>query len=234
MITIAISKQLFDLQEIDTHLARLSRERAALDDGSAARANLEILEKALREQEQKLDELNAARIASEEDLQARETKLTTQQTRLMNAKSAHEVQSLERDIAALTSARGELDEKVLLLMEEIEQVSAKQDDLRSQHEKQREELMQIEAQFAAETARIDGEQGQLREQREAQFAALSAVEQKKYEDTAARHHGIAVVHNENGSCSACGTALTPFILKSAKTEDWPTCESCRRLLFVAQ
>jgi len=223
---------LLELQEIDNHLARLSRERAALDDGSETRASLGTLENALSEQQQKLDELNATRISSEEDLKAREIKLSTQQTRLMNAKSAHEVQSLERDIAALTNARGELDEKVLLLMDEIDQCAAKLDELRAQHQENQTLLSGIESTFATETARIDGEEGQWRAQREEKFAGLSAVEQKKYEDAAARHKGIAVVHNENGSCSACGTALTPFILKSAKTEDWPTCESCRRLLFV--
>src|SRR5690606_13469181 len=159
-------------------------------------------------------------------------KLNTQQTRLMNAKNAHEVQSLERDIAALTAARGELDEKVLLLMDEIEGATAQRDELRNRHNQQQQELASIESNFSAESARINNAEAQLQSQRAEKYAALSAVEQKKYYDTAARHKGIAVAHIENGACSACGTALTPFILKAAKTEDWPTCESCRRLLFV--
>lgn len=220
------------MQEIDTQLMRLNRERAALDNGDHARAARDTLAAALQEQEQQLNLLNSARISKEDDLATREAKINTQQTRLMKAQSTHEIQALERDIKALSAARSELDETVLLLMDDIEQCAAKLDELRGQHQEQEQLLEQIENAFAAESARLDAESDVSRGRRETKFAELSAVEQKKYEDTAARHHGIAVVHIENGSCSVCGTALTPFNLKEAKTQQWPTCESCRRLLYV--
>jgi predicted nucleic acid-binding Zn-ribbon protein len=222
------------LQELDNHITRLKREREHLDNGDQTRAEKDTLAAALGEQEAQLNLLNTNRISLEADLEARETKLATQQTRLMNAKSAHEVQSLERDIAALTAARGELDEKVLLAMDEIEQCTAKLDELRAQHQEKETLLNEIESTFATESARIDQETAALREQRDALFATLSPVEQTKYETTAARHHGIAVAHLHDGACSACGTALTPFNLKEAKTAEWPTCESCRRFLYVKE
>jgi len=212
----------------------LNRERAALDNGDATRAERDTLAAALAEQETQLNQLNTNRVSLEGDLEARETKLNTQQTRLMNAKSTHEVQSLERDIKALTTARGELDEKVLLVMDEIEGCESRLDELRSQHQEKENLLNQIESTFATETARIDGETQSLQAQRESMFTALSDIEQKKYENAASRHHGIAVAHLHDGACSACGTALTPFNLKEAKTEEWPTCESCRRFLYVKE
>lgn len=178
--------------------------------------------------------LNTNRISLEGDLEARETKLNTQQTRLMNAKSAHEVQSLERDIAALTAARSELDEKVLLLMDEIDQCAAKRDELRAQHQEKENLLNNVESTCVRETVRIDQEITALREQRDTLFASLSSVEQTKYDNAASRHHGIAVAHLHDGACSACGTALTPFNLREAKTEEWPTCESCRRFLYIKE
>jgi len=30
----------------------------------------------------------------------------------------------------------------------------------------------------------------------------------------------------------CGMMITPYNLKEAKTEEWPQCESCTRLLYV--
>jgi predicted nucleic acid-binding Zn-ribbon protein len=222
------------LQEIDNHITRLKRERENLDNGDRTRAEKDTLAAALAEQEAQLNLLNTNRISLEADLEAREAKLNTQQTRLMNAKSSHEVQSLERDIAALTTARGELDEKVLLLMDDIDHCAAKLDELRAQYQEKENLLNDIESTFASETARIDGGSATLREQRDTLFATLSPVEQTKYETTASRHHGIAVAHLHDGACSACGTALTPFNLKSAKSEQWPTCESCRRLLYVKE
>ncbi|MEO6907402.1 MAG: hypothetical protein ABI210_05890 [Abditibacteriaceae bacterium] len=222
------------MQEIDNHITRLKRERDGLDTGGQTRAENSTIASALAEQEKQLNVLNTNRVSLEGDLEAREIKLKTQQTRLMNAKTTHEVQSLERDIAALTTARGELDEKVLLLMDEIDQCANKLDELRAQHQEKENLLNDIESTFARETARLDQETAALKEHRDALFATLSPVEQTKYENTASRHHGIAVAHLHDGSCSACGTALTPFNLKEAKTEEWPTCESCRRLLYVKE
>jgi predicted nucleic acid-binding Zn-ribbon protein len=222
------------LQEIDNHITRLKRERENLDNGDQTRAEKDTLAAALAQQEAQLNLLNTNRISLEGDLEARETKLNTQQTRLMNAKTTHEVQSLERDIAALTTARGELDEKVLLLMDEIDQCASRLDELRAQHQEKESLLNDIDSTFATKTSLIDHETDTLREQRETLFATLLPVEQTKYETTASRHHGIAVAHLHDGACSACGTALTPFNLKEAKTEEWPTCDSCRRLLYVKE
>ena len=222
------------MQEIDNHITRLKRERENLDNGDQTRAEKDTLAAALAQQEAQLNLLNTNRISLEGDLEARETKLNTQQTRLMNAKTTHEVQSLERDIVALTTARGELDEKVLLLMDEIDQCAGRLDELRAQHQEKENLLNDIESTFTRETTRIDQETAALREQRDALFATLSNVEQTKYETTASRHHGIAVAHLHDGACSACGTALTPFNLKAAKTEEWPTCESCRRFLYMKE
>ncbi len=68
--------------------------------------------------------------------------------------------------------------------------------------------------------------------REGITAQLPADEKEKYEEVAARHSGIAIVKNEGGNCSACGNTLTPFNLREARTQDWPTCENCGRLLFL--
>lgn len=222
------------MQEIDNHVTRLKRGRDNLDNGDQTRIAKETLAASLTEQETQLNQLNTNRVSLEGDLEARETKLNTQQTRLMNAKTTHEVQSLERDIAALTTARGELDEKVLLLMDEIDQCAVKLDELRAQFQEKETLLNDIESTFASETTRIDQETAALREQRETLFASLTTVEQTKYETAANRHHGIAVAHLHDGACSACGTALTPFNLKTAKTEEWPTCESCRRFLYMKE
>ncbi|HVF10380.1 MAG TPA: hypothetical protein VNA16_06240, partial [Abditibacteriaceae bacterium] len=90
----------------------------------------------------------------------------------------------------------------------------------------------VEAHFAAETARLDGEIASAVEQQQKGMAQLSAVERGKYEDAARRFHGLAVAHNEKGACSGCGMELTPYNIREAKAQEWPVCESCGRLLFV--
>src|SRR5918997_4681 len=105
-----MNRLLYELQDIDTSIARLKRERAKLDDGSRLRSERDTLLEARDAEKKRLSALNTERADKELQLQTTEEKITRQQTRLMNAKSAHEVNSLQRDIEGLTRARGDLDE----------------------------------------------------------------------------------------------------------------------------
>ncbi len=227
-----MKRRLFELQETDIRILALKRERSKLDDGQRTRAERQALAQAAEAQTAELNRLNTQRSAQEDQLQAAEAKIAKQQNRLMTAKNAHEVDSLQRDITALTAARGDLDEAILTLMLEAEDCAARLKELTAQKNQKGAELSRIEEIFAAETARLGGELSQAAAKREERAVKLEASEMAKYTDYAKRFHGVAVAHNENGNCSSCGTTLTPFNLKAAKTDDWPTCESCARLLWV--
>jgi predicted nucleic acid-binding Zn-ribbon protein len=227
-----ISRSLYELQLVDKHLAKIRRERAHLDNGEVLRAEVSTLQKAIAVEEEKLNQLHRSRTEKEEELKQREEKLRTQQTRLMNAKSAHEVASLQRDIDSITKSRGELDEAVLVAMDESESCATKLDGLRGQLVDKSTELAAIEAQFASDAARLDDELKSVLGERETVAAKLNEDETEHYETSAKRHNGVAVAANEKNNCTACGMMLTPYNLKAAKTEEWPTCESCGRLLFA--
>ena len=224
---------LLELQNADSLLIKLKREKSRLDDGTAARAARDELQIAADALQGQIDALAKQRSDREEELKTAEAKIARQQDRLMNAKSPHEVDSLQRDISALSKARGDLDEAVLLVMDEGETALARHHELEAQRHQANARLIEIEGHFGLETARLSGEITSTQVQREQLAAQLDAPSRLKYDDFAARLGGVAVAHPENGNCSACGMTITPFALRSAKTEAWPTCESCGRLLFVA-
>jgi len=227
-----MNRLLYDLQEIDNAIARLKRERSKLDDGSALRAERDTLQKAVAAEKDRLSHLNATRSDQELQLATAEEKITRQQGRLMNATNAHEVNSLQRDINALNKARGDLDEAILMLMDDIENCSARLVELQNELEAKAAETTGVEAHFAAETARLETEIASAVAQRQTTLAQLNDTERGKYEDAARRFHGLAVAHNEKGACSACGMSLTPYNIREAKAQEWPVCDSCGRLLFV--
>jgi predicted nucleic acid-binding Zn-ribbon protein len=150
----------------------------------------------------------------------------------MNAKSAHEVTSLQRDIDGITKSRGELDEAILNFMDETETCAGKLDALRAKVHEVMEMRTEVETRFAQDAARLDDELKEVLAQRQTAAPALSEEETEHYDATAKRHGGIAVTWNEKGNCAACGMTLTPYNLKEARTEDWPQCESCGRLLYI--
>lgn len=227
-----IARSLFELQQIDSQMLRLQREKSRLADGSALRAERDTLENAIVVEDENLNEHNRARATAEEELKQREEKLRTQQTRLMNAKSAHEIASLERDIEGITKSRGEFDEAILVSMDEAEASAHRLDELRAQLAKAETELATIEERVKNETGRIDSELQEAARGRNAAAASIDEELLEKYDTVARRHAGVAVTENIDGNCSVCGMVLTPHNLKEAKTLEWPTCESCGRLLFA--
>lgn len=227
-----IARSLFELQQIDNRMLQLQREKSQLDDGSALRAQRDTLEKAVSAAEETLNAHNARRLAAEEELSRREERLRTQEARLMNAKSAQEVASLQRDIEGITKSRGEFDEIILIAMDEAETVSAELEQLRAQLQETQTQLTAVEKTLSDETARIDEELLNAAHQRNSAAANLGEELLETYETAAAEHSGIAVCTIADGSCTVCGMAITPYNLREAKTADWPTCESCGRFLYV--
>jgi predicted nucleic acid-binding Zn-ribbon protein len=150
----------------------------------------------------------------------------------MSAKSGHEITALERDLKALAVQRSNADEAILGLMDDVEISSQRLGELGEQLKLKNAELTEIEAAFAREAARLEAEMDARRGEREAIASNLSPEEKRHYDEHAKQGAGVAVTHPQNGNCSVCGMTLTPFNLREAKTQTWPTCESCGRLLFV--
>lgn len=227
-----MNRQLFELQEVDNILARLKRERAKLDDGTHARGERDTLQRAYGEERTRLSALTGDRSDRELQQKATEEKIARQQSRLMSAKSTHEITALERDLKALAIQRSDADEAILTLMDEVETSSQRLGELGEQLKIKNEELATIEAAFARDAARLETEMEAQRQAREAINSGLSPEEKKQYDEHARRGAGVGVAHPHNGNCSACGMTLTPFNLREAKTQTWPACESCGRLLFI--
>lgn len=227
-----ISRSLFELQQIDNTMLRLQREKSRLDDGSSLRAERDTLEKAIAIEEENLNASNRARISAEEELKTREAKIKTQQTRLMSAKTSHEIASLQRDIEGITKSRSELDEAILMAMDESETTSKKLEQLRAQLAETSTELAAVEASFESETQRMNADLKTAAIERNASAARLDEDDLEKYNTVARKHGGVAVAQVEKDNCSVCGMMITPHNLKEAKTLEWPICESCTRLLYV--
>lgn len=227
-----MNRLLWELQETDNLITRLRREKSKLDDGAHARSERDTLTRARDEAKAQLHTLNSQRGDKEAELGATEEKIAKQNTRLMNAKNAHEVTSLQRDIAALGHARGDLDEAILMLMDEAESAARTLADLELQLKNATTHAGEVESTFASETTRYQGELEAAQTQREGIAAQLDAPSKAKYDEVAKARGGVAVAIPQNGNCSACGMELTTFNLREAKSQPWPICESCNRLLFV--
>ena len=227
-----MNRALLDLQLLDSAIQDATREKARLDNGSAARATLSELEKQLAQTREAAATVAATRARAEGDLEAAETKIERQKKRIMTVSSAHEISALERDVEGLSRMRGELDETILIAMDEGETLAAKTEKETGEVAVARARAEQIEADFAAQTALLDKRVAGKRGARAPVIAKLSAQDKERYSEGYKRNGGVAVAHVEGGSCSACGAEILPFTLREAKTQEFPTCEGCGRMIWV--
>ncbi|PQV63257.1 putative nucleic acid-binding protein, contains Zn-ribbon domain [Abditibacterium utsteinense] len=227
-----MNRALLELQEIDNQITSFTRDKSRLDDGTNARAARDEIAKNLAQTTLESQKSSAARAGAELELQTAETKIALQQKRLMNASSAHEITALERDIAALGRARGDLDENILTLMDAGETLSAQIAQLEAQLQKTRAQVEKIETDFADNSARLERSLKAAREKRVEAQSALSPAENEKFEAFAKKLDGVAVSKVIKGNCSVCGAAILQFTLREAKNQQFPTCENCGRLIFV--
>lgn len=227
-----MNRALLDLQLLDSAIQDATREKARLDDGTQARATLAELETQLAQTRAAAAAVAATRSKAESDLTAAETKIERQKKRIMTVSSAHEISALERDIEGLSRMRGELDETILIAMDEGETLATKTEKEEKEVAQARAKAEKIEAEFRAQTELLDKRVANKKSERAPVIAQLSAEDKTRYAEGYKRHQGVAVAHVKGGSCSACGAEILPFTLREAKTQEFPTCEGCGRLLWV--
>ena len=227
-----MNRALLDLQLLDSAIQNATREKSRLDNGAAARLSLAELETKLSQTRAQAADVGATRAKAEADLEATETKIERQKKRVMSVSSAHEISALERDIGGLNRMRGELDETILIAMDEGETLGGQIEVLEKQGASARQKAEQIEADFASQSARLENRIAEKRAARPAVIARLSSDDKTRYAEGYKEHGGVAVAQIEGGNCSACGAEILPFTRQEAKTEEFPTCEGCGRLLWV--
>jgi len=227
-----MNRALLELQHLDSSILSLSRAKKALDDGTKARQTRDETQASL-EAARTEERANASTLRSREgELETTEAKIVRQKARLPSSSNANDVAAFERDLIGLSHARGDLDEKILELMDEGEQIQKRVAQLELEAKRAGEEVARVEAQFQKSSADLDAQLARKRAARPALSGKLSSIETEKYVASFKRHGGLGVSETVKGTCSACGTTLSHDFLKAAPRETFPQCESCSRLIFV--
>ncbi|MBP6963407.1 MAG: hypothetical protein KBC96_03270 [Armatimonadetes bacterium] len=225
---------LYQLQLVDLDLEKYRKALAALDDGSSRKEQVERLRVLSAEAEQLLHEASTEQRDKELNVKAVEDKKKQFQEKMYSGKVANpkELQSMQDEIAMLDRQRGKLEERILELMDLIEERKAV-------HAEAAERLRQSEDKLAAHTAKLAENTRILQKNIEIlthrRDTALSHVDPgllKRYQSLQARVGVLAVGKIEGNQCGGCHTGLMPFQLRQLDTDkDILTCENCGRILF---
>lgn len=213
------------LKRIEADLAELPRQRRAIEDRlvrdrsrlDAARAALEASQKARKQNEAAVQDLEAKR--SKYKGQLMEVKTNKEYTAVL-----HEIEAVERDIRAREDT----------ILEEMEKAEALVRDVASEEAGFR----GVEADAKAETGALDAtaktleaDEQRLRAERETVVATVPADALALY-NRVAKLRGTAVAEARDGMCQTCHVKMRVQVwVEVRKNEQVHQCESCSRIFY---
>ena len=139
---------------------------------------------------------------------------------------------MEQEIEMFGRQRGRLDERILILMEEIDTTSAEVERLTRERDAAKQAWEQQAATFKREVARINSELKQLNPERLAQAAEIEPNTLKRYEGLRQRSNNLAAVRIVEGHCTGCRTSVPTLTARQVEAaERYQFCENCGRFLL---
>lgn len=224
---------LIELQKLDLRIAEVKEQRRKIPE------RLEMNEAPLREARRSVQEASASveacikeRRSHEKDLEAHEDRIGKMKDRAAQLKTNQEYQAHLFEVELANKKRGEIEEKILLAMEQIEQtqrtIIGAQGQLKESEAlflKEKAMLDEKDRILAAELADLEVKQKQL--SGKVEMVLLARYTKLK---TTRKDQALALI--KNGICVGCRLQLPPQLVSQVKRGDEVhTCPYCYRMLY---
>ncbi len=224
---------LIELQKTDLRIVELKEQRRKIPE------RLEVNEAPLREAKRVLQEASASaealikeRRSQEKDLEAHEDRIGKMKDRAAQLKTNQEYQAHLFEVELANKKKGEIEEKILLAMEQIEQTQRVMADAEAK-------LKESEAVFTKEKATLDVRDQALAAELtdlDAKQKALSGRVEKallaRYNKLKTTRKDQALALLKDGICLGCRLHLPPQLVSQVKrAQDVHTCPYCYRMLY---
>ena len=227
---------LVQLQDCDNRIQAITKRKKetplkikALED------ELKSVEIKLGEEDQRLDTLKKDRRGIEQEVQDLENRFGKSNDKLSHIKSNKEYTAALKEIEDLKNIINQTEDKVILLMEEIEEVEKiclanqdKQKDLKKDFDTKKEEV-------AIELESLEKDLTCLESEREQLSQGIDQDLLKRYLFLKERKGGQAISPVIGGVCGTCHIGLPPQKYNELKrSETLLTCPNCQRMIYYVK
>jgi hypothetical protein len=229
------------MAELDAELSRLDHRRRVLPE-NAEFERAQQRDGELRDELATLEatgsDLTRDQAKAERDVDQVRTRIERDRARLDagQVSSPKELENLQSEIVSLERRQGDLEEVVLEVMERLEEVIRRSDELSTELTALTGQMKEIAARRDAAFAEIDEQAGKAGDARAGIAADLPGDLLALYDRLRAQHTvGAAVLRN--GRCEGCHLTLNTVDLgriRAAPPDEVLRCEECRRILVRAE
>ncbi len=226
-------KNLLALQDIDNHIAVIQQERdeapqrvAALEaqlGGKTSRSEAAQAEK---------EELEAKRAELEEKIKEANLKAKRSQARLGDVKNPRQHQAVLKELDDLKMLREEWEEKLVAVLEELEEVNQRLEEAREGLETLKENLEKEKSELDATMEDMERQIAELTKERERYTKELPPQVLSRYNFIRSRLKHAPVAPVIDGTCQICHMSLPPqSFIELRRMEELMTCPSCQRIIY---
>ena len=229
------AKQLYALQEVDLDLDRVYRALEQAEEDLNIGISIENLEAALRDEEERLQEVELLRRDNQMETESRRERTEVLETQLYDGSmtNARDLEAMQQEAV---NVRHLLEQGEALSLELSIQAEESQMRCASLSQELTETKTHWEAQQVELNRRVAGlrvEQNEYEKQRETLASGVDPATLQRYETLRKSKGGRAVAKVERDLCQGCRMSLPTQLRQRVKSgRQTVTCSSCGRMLFV--
>ena len=229
-----ISRQLYELQELDTDIEHTEQTLDLKTGQLGKRDALDDAQNTLAAEQKHLEELKHARRDTEGQVDDILNKITAAEKQLYGGtiKNPKELSNLQHEINNFKAISDPLENKALEIIEQVEAAEHKVAALTADYSRLEEEWHRQQKQLAADIELLNKTLADLREKRRQLVDQIEPPAVSLYERIR-RQKKQAVAKVEQGICRTCRISLSASALQKARSGQPVLCGSCGRILFIS-
>ncbi len=234
MGTTQVAATLFQVQQLDLDLDRLTAEQQAITGAMQGSDRLRTLRTEYDTAQQQWRAGQQTQKEVEWTLEDLSQRLQQQERRLYNGTMSNpkELQTLQQEVQRLRGQKTHQEDVVLEVIETTETlqetVGRKQQALQQGENEWQQELNTL----LARNEQLEGKRKELQEKRRRLTGGLNETILQRYESLRRTRQGKAVAKVEQNSCQWCRVILTPSELQHVRiSAELQTCTNCGRILY---
>jgi predicted nucleic acid-binding Zn-ribbon protein len=193
--------------------------------------SLEVIEGRERESAEQVDEMTKERRALEQLVEDNAEKVKKYRIQLMEVKTNKEYTAMLHEIEHIEKDTDAKEERLLVLMDELDQETDQSDSLLEDGKKERAGLKEKRSKLEERVKLLEVEVQKLESEKPRLLAELDPHLTSKYKRILARLHDYAVTNVVDETCQGCFTRIPPqLVVEVRRNERIIACEACGRIL----
>ena len=223
---------LIEIAKIDAQLNNCRTELGLLP-GRIARVtkSIEEITSAEASAEEQLKAGQSERRALEQKLEDNAEQTKKYKTQLMEVKTNKEYTAMLHEIGHLDKDTDDNEERLLMLMDELDRLSKNTQDSREKTSGQKKELAAEQSQLKERTQTVSEEIKKVEAGKPKILSELNSTLKKRYERLLAKMANFAVTNVEDETCQGCFTRIPPQTSVEVRQNNRIiACEACGRIL----